>query len=374
VVYLANKTRLIAIDRATGSTRWETSLSDEITNVCEECLRPVADKIIALTKDDTLQGFDAKTGKRIWSKQLANVLPRFLVWGDKVVAIDRHEKTDGLPAQATVLNANGDVLTNFDITCKLDGERNPVYSQPYDAMKLDEAAGALYTWYGTFDGCAQKWDLTTGKAVWTMTIRDASPPEYDDSNFLLRGDKVIMGGKDQVFVLDANTGAATNLVPKSDGYDRVRPIGEQDGVLVVRALRTRGTQRYELWGVEISTGNKLWDVKFGEGGPMRGEGPDYASGFIGKDKDDVAWAAQLTPASVVVLRNTGKPQFQLSVETLSIKDGTSQGQKTIPLNVSASFYSVPAVLGWHGDVVWLHLDNSYLGVDVRKAEIVAKVP
>jgi hypothetical protein len=40
------------------------------------------------------------------------------VWGEKVVVIDRHEKTDGLPAQVTVLSANGDALLNFDMTCK----------------------------------------------------------------------------------------------------------------------------------------------------------------------------------------------------------------------------------------------------------------
>ncbi len=375
-VYLANKTRLLALDRATGTTRWETSLSDEVTGVCKECLRLVADRLVVLTKDDVLQGFDVKTGKKVWSQTLANVLPRFFVWGDKVVAIDRHEKTDGLPAQVTVFSANGDALLNFDVTCKLKGAsgRSQVYSQPYDAMKLDEAAGVLYAWYGTFDGCAQKWDLTTGKALWTTTILDAQPPQYDNANFVLRDGKIYVGGKDQVFVLNAATGKAKNLVPKSDDYDNVRPLGEQDGVLVVRALYTRGTPRFELWGIDTATGNKLWDVKFGAGGPMKGNGPDSLAGLIGKDRDDVVWAAQLAPAGLVLVRNMGKPEFQLTVETFNLKDGTSQGQKAIKLNIASPFYSVPAVLGWQGDVAWLHLNNSYYAVDVSKAEIVGKIP
>jgi outer membrane protein assembly factor BamB len=380
VVYLANKARLLALDRKTGTTRWETSLSDEVNNVCDDCLRIVADReaarIVVLTKDDALQGFDVPTGKKVWSKTLANVLPRFFVWGEKIVAIDRHENTDGLPAQVTVLSANGDVETNFDLTCTLKGAsgRSKIAAQPYDALKLDEAAGVLYAWYGTFDGCAQKWDLTTGKAAWTTTIVDAEPPEYDNTHFILSGDKVFVGGKDQVYVLDVNTGEANNLVPKNDDFRNVRPLGMQDGVLVVQALHTRGTPRHELWGVDATSGDKLWALKLDAGGPMRGVGPDALSGLIGKDRDEVAWAAQLTPAGLVLVRNMGKPALQLTVETLNLKDGTSQGQKSIPLSIRGPFYSIPTVLGWQGDVVWLHLDGSYYAVDVRKTEIVGKAP
>ena len=379
-VYLADKTRLLALDRATGTTRWQTSLSDEVTGVCNECIRLVANgdtaRVVVLTKDDVLQAFDVKSGKKVWSQTLSNVLPRFFVWGEKIVAIDRHEKTDGLPAQVTVFSANGDALLNFDVTCKLKGASGSsnIYAQPYDAMKLDEATGVLYAWYGTFDGCAQKWDLSTGKALWTTTILDAQPPEYDAASFVLRDDKIYVGGDDQVVALDAATGKARNLVPKSEDYAKLRPLGEQDGVLVVRAVRTRGTPRFELWGIDTTTGNKLWDVKFGEGGPMQGNGPEALVGLIGKDREDVAWTAQLTPAGLVLVRNAGKPEFQLSVETLNVKDGTSQGQKSIKLNVSSPFYSVPAVLGWRGDVAWLHLNNSYYAVDVRKVEIVQKIP
>ena len=107
---------------------------------------------------------------------------------------------------------------------------------------------------------------------------------------------------------------------------------------------------------------------------MRGSGPDSLSGNISKDSDAMAWAAQLTPAGLVLLRNMSKPEFQLTLETLNLKDGTSQGQKALKLNSNSSFYSVPAVLGWRGDVAWLFLDRGYYAVDVSKVEIVGKIP
>ena len=79
---------------------------------------------------------------------------------------------------------------------------------------------------------------------------------------------------------DAN-GKVTEMLTDPD-YE-LRPLAAQGDVLLVRALRTRGTRRFELWGVDVASGKKLWQTIFDkEGGPMLG--PDRAAGLLSKEK------------------------------------------------------------------------------------------
>ena len=378
-VYVSNKTRLLAVNRSMGVPRWETSLSDTIAGSCDDCLALAGNRVIAMSNDSILQAFDVATGKRMWSLTLSPVVPRFFVWNDKVVAIDRDEAVVGLGTQVRVVDATGDVQTKFNITCTTPRTQDSVGGEesayPYAAMQFDSAAGALYTWYGGFSSCVQKWDLTTGEAAWTTQL-DADPPEQSDPRFVMSKDTLFMGGADQIFAVNTATGETTEIVKENADYDYMVPIDARDGVLVVQTTRTRGTRRLELWGVEVASGNKLWDVKFDEGGMMGGVfGRDGLAGFVRRGDDDVAWTAHIIPSGeLVIVRLVGKPELQLTVETLNVKDGTSKGQQAIPLNKGDTFFSAPRVIGWHGATVWLHMDGQYYGVDTAAARITFHTP
>ena len=378
-VIVASKTQLMALDRATGVPRWVSNLSDAISGSCDACLALAGDRVIVLSNDSVLQSFDVKTGKKMWSLTLAVVTPRFYVWGDKVVAIDRNEAVRGFSTQARVIDPSGQVQTQFDLTCSTprteDSVGGDASAYPYSAMEFDARAGALYAWYGGFSSCVQKWDLASGTATWTTELA-ADPPEHDDAMFVQRENTLFMGGADQVFAVDVTTGQATELVAENGDYSDITPIDEHDGVLVVEATRTRGTRRLELWGIEVAGGKKLWDLKFGEGGMMGGSpGRDGMSGFVRQGSDGTAWTAHVVPSGeLVLLRVSGQPELQMTVETLNLKDGTSKGQTAIPLNKGDTFFSAPRVLGWRNDTVWLFMDNQYLAVDTAAPRITFKTP
>jgi hypothetical protein len=144
----------------------------------------------------------------------------------------------------------------------------------------------------------------------------------------------------------------------------------------VQTTRTRGTRRLELWGMDVASGSKLWDVKFGEGGMMGGVfGRDRMSGFVKRGEEGVAWTAHIAPSGeLMIVRLSGKPELQLTVEKLNLKDGTSKGQQAIPLNKGDTFFSAPVIIGWHGATVWLHMDGEYYSVDTAAARITFKTP
>ena len=164
-VYLNNKTRLIAIDRSTGQTRWESTLSDEISGSCADCLQPVGKLLVALSNDDNWQAFDPDSGKRLWERPLSTVLPRFWAWGGKIVVMDRHEGAPRVPMQITVLDSAGLVLQQFDLLCKIPKTKASIGSEESanagDAVHFDASAGMFYAWYGVFSSCVQKYDLTS---------------------------------------------------------------------------------------------------------------------------------------------------------------------------------------------------------------------
>ena len=75
-----------------------------------------------------------------------------------------------------------------------------------------------------------------------------------------------------------------------------------------------------------------------------------------------------------ILQAQGDPN-QLVIDTLSLTDGTSTGQKTIPLTaVSGTFYSVPTLLAWKNDRLWLVLEGNVYAIDPAAGTITYKWP
>ena len=374
-VYLSDKTRLIAIDRVTGQTRWETTLSDEISGSCEDCLQPVGSLLVALSNDDTLQAFDTQTGKRVWNRPLSTVLPRFWAWGDKIVTLDRHEDTPRVPMQITVLDAQANVLHQFDLLCKTPQTQNSVGGEESanagDAVFFDAAAGAFYAWYGGFSSCVQKFDLSTGKVVWATGL-DADSPNNRDATFLLEHDQLFIGGGKQVFVLNGKTGKARELISETKDYAGLRVLAHQEGVLLVRATKTRGTQRFELWAIQVTNSQRLWQRVFDKaGGPMNQPNmSEHTSGIFKEGDEGDLWTWHIAPDGLRLLHFVTAPKLQWVVETINLQDGVSTGQKTIDLSLNGLLYSVPVVMGWRGDTAWVQLYNQHYAIDTSKAVIV----
>ncbi len=365
VIYMAQKSRLAALDSATGKTLWETSLSDQVSVSCGDCIHAAGDRVFVLTNDSELQAFERESGRKVWSQRLSKVSPRILTWGDNVVVIERNEKAQRVPAMVRVLNAAGDEQSRFDLICEKTSSPGDVESASTDApILIDAEAGMLYAVYGNYGACVQKRNLSTGGLVWSGAT-DARFSSSRGASLLLRGGTLLASGQNLLISADAESGAVRVLYPPDDDYSDVKLLDERAGVVYVSAIRTRGTRRSELWAIDVTSGERLWDLKFdSEGGEIR---PDGYTGLIAAGDDEVGWTVNVTDAGVRLLSLTGKPSFQINVETLGLRDGVSAGKKTIALTGDYTLLS-PGLFGWRGDVAWLSLSSDVIAIDTAKGE------
>ena len=367
IIVVADKTRLVALDKAAGTTLWETTMPDQLAGVCENCLSVVGQRVVALTTDGSLSGYDAKSGRKVWSQRL-NSLNRLFWVNETLLVMDRTEKSP-FAVQATLLDLDGKEKNKFVISCSPTGQGSPIVGYTYEGYAIDAATQSLYAWYGSPNSCLQKYDLTAGKLAWSNQTK-ARSTQHDDAAMLVAGGRVFAGGSNAIVTADAN-GRATELLTDPD-YE-LRPLAAQGDVLLVRALRTRGTRRFELWGVEVSSGKRLWQTIFDkEGGPMLG--PDRASGLLSKDSEMEVWSAQLGANGLSVVRVTSKPTLQATVETFGLKDGVSPGRKTVTLKTGSLLVTIPKELGWQADTAWLLIDSVVYGINTRTATVEYSVP
>ncbi len=365
VIYMAQKSRLAALDSATGKTLWESSLSDQVSLSCTDCIHAAGDRVFVLTNDSELQAFERESGRKAWSQRLSKVSPRILTWGDKVVVIERNEKAQRVPAMVRVLNAAGDEQSRFDLICEKTSSPGDVETASTDApILLDAEAGMLYAVYGNYGACVQKRNLNTGGLVWSGAT-DVRFSSNRLASLLLRGGTLLASGENVVIAADAESGGLRVLLPPDEDYSDLRLLDERSGVLFVSAIRTRGTRRSELWAIDVKSGERLWDLKFdSEGGEIRSDG---YTGLIAAGDDEVGWTVHVTDAGVRMLRVTGKPSFQVEVETLGLRDGVSAGKKTIALTGNYTLLS-PGLFGWRGDVAWLSLSSDVVAIDAARGE------
>lgn len=367
VVVTADKSRLVGLDANTGATKWETTLPDQISGGCESCLSIVGQRVVALSADSTVTALDVKSGGRVWSRRVSGINKLWTV-GDQVLLLERQDK-DPFATLATLIDADGREVRSFPLTCTPAGQTRPQVGYPYDSYAVDSSGKGLYAWYGSPNSCLQKYDLGTGKLAWSGATR-ARATSHDSAAMIVVGDRVFAGG-DRAIVMGDVSGKVAEILTEED-YT-IRPLDFRDGVLVVRAYRTRGTSRFELWGIDIASGRKLWQHVFDmKGGPLTP--PQRASGLLSKDDDDELWTAALTPGGVAVIRITRKPEFSALVDVLNLKDGVSAGRKTIPLKNASLLLSTPTEMGWQGATEWMLIDNKPYAFNTATGTLAYQLP
>ncbi len=92
LVFAVVKTRVMALDRATGQTVWEASVSDEMPYSCpQDCLRLMGQRVIVLARDGRLYGLDSQTGKVVWTIRLNTTPDHLIAVGDHIAIFDDRE-------------------------------------------------------------------------------------------------------------------------------------------------------------------------------------------------------------------------------------------------------------------------------------------
>ena len=238
-----------------------------------------------------------------------------------------------------------------------------LYASGPAALIASEAENALYLVYDTYYGCIQRLDFTSGQVTWQTSMeQNFSFPPYGFQG-LLTESKIIFSNSNQLVTVNKSNGEA-GILMENDDYEFL-PMGMAGDTLVVRARRTRGTERFEIWGLNPSTGVTLWQIDLQGAAPI--DPPDEMAGLV--DDTDPGFTWRLTPAGLILVKFQANPS-QLVLDTINPVNGLLVNEQVTPLkNVSNEDYSIPKVIGWQDQVVYLNVDSNILALDISTGEV-----
>ena len=355
LVYTASGSTLLAYKKSDGSLAWQTQMPDKL-NYGDTTMLVTAGRVITLNNDQSLQAYDAATGSLVWNRRLAGNDSTLRLMGGSLVVLDYIG--DSYDYSLIFLNpVDGSQKRAITPACQVDQ-----YSS--DSLYLDsgliyvQSENALYLIYESSDGCIQRVDFTTGQLVWQTVTQDGFSFEPYGFNGLMTATVFYFNGDNQLLAVDKSTGAVKTLLKNAD-YD-LFPLAMSGNTLLVRARRTRGTERYELWGVDATSGTSVWQTVLQNASPI--DPPDGMSGLI--DNTDTGYTWKMLPAGLMLIKFQGAPN-QMVLDTINPTDGSVQGEKIVPLTqVIGDFYSIPSVIGWQDNVVYLEVEAEIYALDV----------
>ena len=359
-VVVAMDTRLAAFKRTDGSLLWETSLSDQIPVGCDTCLQVAEGRLFALTQIGTLHAYDLASGQQVWNAGLATTPRDLYLFNNSPAVVD---EVDGLPTILVFDPASGQRLQGIAPTCpNYTFDNDPQEFGLYDSLWPAADNGFFYVAYGFWEpGCLEKWDAVTGQRVYQALL-----PEDVTRNDLLHLDTeeaiyFSPASSGQTWLLETGSGETRQLTDEED-Y-QTRPVAAQGEVVVIEARRTRGSARYELWGVDAGSGERLWQFI-----PQAEDSFDNTASSI-VDADGL-FAVHATEGKLVLLQAFDDPA-RITLEKLDFQNGVSQGQVSYAVN-ETSIFSL-AVIGWREDQVWLDSDG-ILVLDLSSAKVLYSWP
>jgi outer membrane protein assembly factor BamB len=351
MVYLTDESRLLALRLSDGTPAWQTSLVAEPPSGCEGCLSVLKGRVVVLQKDGSLQAFDAASGQLAWSLRLEGTPRRLPVVGGRLVVLQPIEKNRGALVQL-LDPSSGKPAQTIEPRCPSTHfpgqEERPDSSDP---LLFSPDGGTLYSLFGFFNQCAQRWDLAAGKRVWQMPIEgDAVSPNWHDAHPLLADNAIFIssdrGGEHTIWALSSAGGKFRQIAHEKDNY--LIPVAARDGILVVLAWPSWDSSRQALWGLDAATGERRWQ-------------------FVPQAKDarftDVFgnWDWRLGAKGLTVIQVLDD-QKQLISEILDLKTGVSSARQVTALKGpgSQTWWRVT----WADDMAWLDIGSSIYAVDL----------
>ena len=366
-VYVLEGARLIAFHRADGSSAWEVPLPDEVSlYVCQDCIHLLGERLFTLTDDGTLSAFDANTGEALWDYRAVQDSPRGLyILGDRLAFMDRDENNDGLmrlfdPVSGEMQTVQPTCFYNDSYTEYIDWT-TPLYLSPDHK--------SFYLVFGSPKPCAQRWDAQTLSQLWST---DMPSGIFYDSPILVTEETLYLGNDNQLLAFNTGTGELQPLLTNDD-YEFV-PLTLVDDSLLVRAMRQRGSQRFEIWSVNKNAVDEVnWTFDLGQNPPF--DPPNANTSII--DEDEPVWTWHVAPEGLMIIRfkrAEDDVSHALLLETLNRQTGTSSGSEEIQLGISTIILSTPEFVVWQQDTMWMSIEGQVLGFDATAGEIVYRWP
>ena len=359
LVYVANGTDLLAYRRSDGTLAWQATMTDKL-NYGESTLLATAVRVVTNNADQTIQAYNADNGSPVWSKRLSGYDRGLHLIGSSLMVIDyvNEDNTYGLIFLDLFSGEQRNVILP---TCTYNDYENHI--NPDSGFVYDAVANALYLVYDSTYGCVQRIDLSTGQAVWSTAGEQNFNFAPEGFQSLLTDSTLYFSDDAGIMAVDKSTGAMKVLLSNSD-YELL-PLRLAGDKLIVRARRTRGTDKYELWAVSAASGEFQWKIDLQTAEPI--DSPNEMVGLV--DKTGWGWTWRLTQAGLTVIQFQGQPN-QVTLRTYSLTDGTSLDSQTLPLkSISGDFYDIPAVLGDQGNLLYLNIDQGIYSLDLAAAKL-----
>jgi ribosomal protein L7/L12 len=360
LIFAANATTLLAYHKSDGSLAWQAQMSDKL-NYGAATLLVSAGRVITNNADQTIQAYDAGTGHQVWSKRLNGNDSTLRLMGNSLVVLDYTDSNNdyGLlfldPATGTQQNVLTPSCNSNDFTANLDTESGILY---------DQAANTLYLVYDSY-GCVQRLDLASGKTVWEADSKDDFNFAADGLQSLMTDSTLYFSNGNDLLAVDKSSGNMKVLLTNPD-Y-QLLPLAMAGNNLIVRARKTRGTESFELWGVDAASGSQTWQVDLTGSSPI--DPPNQMAGLI--DNTGSGWTWKLASTGLVVATFQAQPN-QLILETFNPATGNSTGKQAIALkNVSGDFYDIPTVLGWQDNIAYVSIDLEIYSLDITTGQLKA---
>ena len=359
LIYAANATDLLAYHKSDGSLAWQAQMSDKL-NYGAASILVTAGRVITINADQTIHAYDAGSGQQVWSKRLAAYDRTLRLMGGSLVVMDYTDSTTtyGLifldPATGTKQRVITPVCKPNDTSSNLDTDAGLLY---------DQAGKALYLIYDSSYGCVQRLDVASGQTVWEADSKNGFSFAPDGLQSLMTDSTLYFSNGNDLMAVDKASGSMKVLLTNPD-YEFL-PLAMAGDKLIVRARRTRGTETFQLWGVQAATGAPAWQLNMQGSSPI--DPPNEMSGLI--DDTGSGWTWKLASTGLVVATFQAKPN-QLVLETFNPATGVSLGKQAIPLKrISGDFYDIPSVVGWQGNVAYLNLDLTIYSLDVTTGQL-----
>jgi LSD1 subclass zinc finger protein len=365
LVFLLSGRQLVALRRADGATVWTAPLADVISlNVCQDCLQLAGDRLAALSDDGTLEVFDAATGQSQWAVRSYQDSPRGLyVLGGRLAFMDRDASVHG-------------ILRTFDPATGKEQSAQPICQAPESGEEYADwtthlmpspDGSAFYLAFGYLPQCFQRWDARTLTLVWSSALPVDFSTSIDGVVPVLTADTLFLAYGPQVLAVSAAQGEARSVV-QDESYEFAIEAAH-GGDLILRAQRSRGSTRYELWVVDAATGQTRWTFDLGDNPPM-----DPGSII---DDNTPEWLAQAADSGLRLLRfksAADNRSHAILNETLDWQTGQTGGQTETRLGLSTIIFSAPDWTVWKGDTLWMISENKLLAFDSANNKVISRWP
>lgn len=355
IVIAAVGTRLLGLSRANGEQLWEAPLTDAISpNICTDCLQIFGDVVVALPQDGELQAFSVANGAPRWHVTLREATRQIVRAGELVGVPD--EPADG--GSGSVLRLfdprDGAEAEPFTPQCPDRNDSDYMRSPGYYSPIAQDPSGRLLLWLTSGSTtCLLSVDAQTRQVLGRTYLDGFYSFELDPGTTLWAGDTLYLSdGRRLVEV--APQGMRVLLA--QDAYT-ISPLAAGQGTLLVLAQRTRGSSRYELWAVEIESGQRRWEQVFTATDPM------------GPNGDTGAFTAALVGDAVAVLEQQGADE-QLIYELINLSDGASRVRTQI---VTADQSDDLRAAVWSREQLVLITDELYT-IDLATGQILFRWP